>query len=106
NRLRVSIEGAAVKTDYANARNLAGVVIDTRSRDNTTLSVRARAEYQQSPSFGYFVQGTYNTRDFATAPAFNPKRDSKGYELLAGINFELSALARGEVGVGYLKQSF
>lgn len=105
-RLRLSVEGAGVKTDYANARNLAGGLIDTRARDNTTLSVRARAEYQQSPSVGYFVQGTFNDRDFEAASAFRPKRDSKGYELLAGISFELSALARGEVGVGWLKQSF
>ncbi len=105
-RARFSVEGAAVKTDYANARNIIGDPIDTRPRDNTTLSLRARAEYQQSPAIGYFVQGTFNDRDFKAASAFSPKRNSQGYEVLAGVSFELSALARGEIGVGWLKQSF
>ena len=35
-----------------------------------------------------------------------PSRDSKGYELLTGVNFELGAVVRGEVAVGYISQSF
>lgn len=106
NRLRLSVEAGVVKTDYSAAQTQEGIPVDTRSRDNVTIIGRTRLEYVQSLSLSYFIQATVNKRDFAAPSAVRPKRDSKGYELLAGISFDLSAVARGEVAVGYPRQNF
>jgi hypothetical protein len=76
--------------------------------------VTGRADYAVSPDTAFFVQVAANKHDYrlgatpsvlATYPGFQ-NRDSKGVEALVGVNFELSATARGEIGVGYVKQSF
>lgn len=81
-------------------------------RDRTMTSLSGRADYAVSPDTALFVQVTGNKRAYrlnnppaAAFPAF-VNRDSDGVEVLAGANFEVSALMRGEIGVGYLKQSF
>ncbi|MBL7599222.1 outer membrane beta-barrel protein, partial [Escherichia coli] len=33
-------------------------------------------------------------------------RDSSGYEALVGVNFEVGAVARGELAVGYISQEY
>lgn len=106
NRLRVSGELAAVKTNYFDGLLLDGSPASTAGRDNVTLSARARIEFVQSPSLGYFVQATVNRRNFRAATVLRPERDSEGYELLAGVRLEPSALLRGEIGVGYLAQDY
>ena len=106
NRVRVSGEAAAIKTNYFNGRLQDGSVLDTRGRDSNTITLRGKIEYAQMPGLSYFVQGTYNHRDFSQSLAATPERDSTGYEVLAGVSFEPSALMRGDIGVGYLAQNF
>jgi hypothetical protein len=83
-------------------------------RDRTLYVFTGRADYAVSPDTAVFVQVAGNTRDYrlqaspsvlATYPGFQD-RDSSGVEALVGANFEISALWRGEVGVGYLNQSY
>lgn len=83
-------------------------------RDHEVATVTARADYAVSPDTALFVQVAGNDRNYrlgatpsvlAAYPGFQ-NRDSKGVEALVGANFELSALWRGEVGVGYLHQKY
>jgi hypothetical protein len=83
-------------------------------RDRELTIYTGRADYAVSPDTAFFVQVAGNQRDYrlsatpsvlATYPGFQ-NRDSKGVEVLGGANFELSAVARGEIGVGWVKQSF
>lgn len=106
NRVRLITEAAMIKTNYFNGSLADGTPVDTRSRDNDMISLRGRAEYAQSPGLSYFVQTVFNWRAFDAASTFQPERDSSGYEILAGVNFEPSALMRGEIGIGYLAQNF
>ena len=106
NRIRLSGEATAIKTNYFNGRLADGSVLDTRGRDSTSLTLRGKIEYAQMPGLSYFVQGTYNDRDFRKSLAQTPERDSTGYEILAGVSFEPSALMRGDIGIGYLAQNF
>lgn len=106
NRIRLIAETAVVKTNYFNGRLADGTVLRSANRDNTALSVRGRVEFAQTPGLSYFVQATASDRDFRAGSASRPQRDSKVYEILGGINFEPSALARGEIGIGYLRQNF
>ena len=81
-------------------------------RDRTISTLMGRADYAVSPDTALFAQITGNKRAYRLQnppPAAFPNfidRDSEGFEVLAGANFEVSALARGEIGLGYLKQNF
>lgn len=83
-------------------------------RDRLMSVVTGRVDYAISPDTALFVQVAGNSRNYrlegspsvlAAYPSFQD-RDSKGVEVLTGVNFELSATARGEIGVGWVKQSF
>lgn len=81
-------------------------------RDRTVTTLTGRADYALSPDTAFFVQVAGNKRAYrlenppaAAFPAF-VDRDSEGVEILAGANFEISALMRGEIGLGYLSQEY
>jgi len=107
NRLKLSARGDWRSFDYEDGETLGGIVIDQDNRDRDLYSVTGRADYAISPATALFIQATGNEReyDIASTTLF-PNRDSSGYEVLAGANFELGALARGEVAAGYISQEF
>lgn len=106
-RLKLSGRGDVRSFDYADAVTLGGTIVDQDSRDRTITSLTGRADVALSPATALFVQATSNARDYTTAISpLLPARDSDGYEILAGVNFEVSALARGEIAVGYIAQDF
>jgi hypothetical protein len=93
--------------DYTDGVTGLGTVIDQDNRDRDVRSVTGRVDIAISPDSAFFVQATGNDReyDIASTPLI-PNRDSSGVEYLLGANFELSALVRGEVAVGYIEQDF
>lgn len=95
--------------DYENGRQIGtGLLIDQSYRDRTVMNGRTRVSYAVSPNFAVFGQATYEQRDYDTLQNFGglPRsRDSKGYTVAGGVDFELSALVRGDVAVGYLKET-
>lgn len=83
-------------------------------RDRLMTIATGRADYAVSPDTALFIQVAANNRDYrlgatpsvlSAYPGFT-NRDSNGVEILGGANFELSATARGEIGVGWVKQKF
>lgn len=107
NRLRVSGRADFSEYDYDNnvLRNGTPLLQDDRDRDMTTVA--GRAEYAVSPATAFFVAGRWNKRDYRLpvgADGFN--RDSDGYAVTAGVNFDISAVMRGELEVGYLDQDY
>lgn len=106
-RTKLSARGDVRQFDYEDGRTLAGVVVNQDDRDRTVSSLTARGDYAVSPATAVFAQVTGNTRDYEdTGTLAQPARDSDGYELLVGANFEVGAVARGELAVGYISQSF
>lgn len=106
---RLKLSGRAdVRTyDYEDALTVFDVVVDQDNRDRTITSLTGRADVAISPATALFVQATTNTRDYETAASIiEPARDSDGYEILAGANFELGAVMRGEIAAGYISQDF
>lgn len=93
--------------DYGDGRTGLGAVIDQDHRDRDVASLSGRLDLAVSPDTAFFVQATANERtyDVRGAPT-TPSRDSQGAEYLAGASFELSAVIRGEVAVGYIEQRF
>jgi hypothetical protein len=110
NRLRVS--GRADVRNFIYLNQTGNPQQHDRDRELTVFT--GRADYAVNPDTAFFVQVAANNHNYrlsatpavlATYPGFQ-NRDSNGVEVLGGANFELSALARGEIGVGYVKQSF
>jgi hypothetical protein len=107
NRLMVSSRLGYDKYDYQDVRALGGTVIDQDFRDHETTDLMGRADYSVSPDTSLFVEITGNQRKYdRVRPAVALTRDSDGVTVLAGAKFDLTAVARGEVSAGYLKQSF
>jgi len=110
NRLRISGRLDARNFDYLNEPGNP----QAHDRDRELTIATARADYAVSPDTALFVQVAANDRNYRLAatpsvlktyPGFQ-NRDSHGVEVLGGANFELSATARGAIGVGWVKQSF
>jgi len=110
NRLRLSGRFDVQNFNYLNRSGNP----QQHDRDREVSTLTARADYAVSPDTALFVQVAGNDHDYrlgaspsvlATYPGFE-NRDSKGLEALVGANFELSALTRGEIGVGYIRQKY
>lgn len=97
--------------DYEDGRTGRGDLIEQDGRDRAVASLSGRVDMALNPDNAFFVQITGNDRTYDAAPApasalSAQSRDSRGVEYLLGTNFELSALVRGEVAVGYIEQRF
>lgn len=80
---------------------------DQDLRDRTVTTGSARAEYAVSPATAVFVEAAFNKRDYRLAPPLGfHDRSSKGSEYSLGANFDIGALVRGEVQVGYMNQDY
>ncbi len=107
NRLRL-IEGVELQDySYNNASTVLGAPVLEKDRNRTEWLESGRAEYAVSPDTSVFLLGELNQRSYKLKPPSSLyDRDSNGYVLSAGVRLDLSHLARGEVRVGYLNQSY
>ena len=81
-----------------------GQAFNQNTRDRNELSYGAKAEYAVSPDTAVYATATGNKKDYDLASATD--RSSDGYVLGVGANFDVSELVRGDVQVGYMKQSY
>ncbi len=78
---------------------------DQDFRDNVETVASLRSSWAVKRDLAVFAEGKYITRDYDAPVAPNTlNRDADGYVIRGGANFELPALIRGDVAVGY--QSF
>lgn len=93
--------------DYKDAPLFGGGVADQDFRDRNELTYTLRGDYAVSPDTALFARARFNEREYdLSPPAVALLRDSSGYVLDAGADFDLGGLARGEVALGYLEQDF
>lgn len=105
-RLRAGVRADYRSYDYDNGRTAGGAVIVQDDRDRDVASLVGRLDYALSPASAVFGQVTTNDRSYSNVPTGFANRESSGYEVLAGVNFEVGALSRGEIAVGYISQEF
>jgi hypothetical protein len=102
NRLAMSEE------NYEDSEALGtGLNIDQDYRDRKVTEGRSRLSYAVSPNLAVFGQGTFGQSEYDTTQIFGglPRsRDSSGYTISGGVDFELTALVRGDIAVGYLNE--
>ena len=77
-----------------------GDVFDQDFRDRTDVIGRTRLSYAISPNVAVFTQAEYTQREYD----LDTGRDSTGYALYGGFDFELQALVRGDIAVGYFDE--
>lgn len=102
--------GAGIREeDYENGREIgSGLPIDQSYRDRTVMDARSRLSYAVSPNFAVYGQATYQDSNYDTLQFIGGQlrsRDSKGYTVSGGVDFELNALIRGDIAVGYLNET-
>lgn len=105
NRVTVGVGAAATGLRYDTALG-GGNLVNQRFRDRNIGSVNGRVSYQYSAITSLFVAGTANRVRYRGDAASTIDRASDGYNVLGGARFEITRLLSGEVGLGYLNQSF
>ncbi|WP_297507460.1 outer membrane beta-barrel protein [uncultured Caulobacter sp.] len=105
NRLRVLGRLEDRDYNYKDVRNKSGGVIDQDFRDRNEFVYGGRAEYAVSPDTAIYVAATGNKKSYDTK-VVGQDRSSDGYVVGAGADFDVSELVRGDIQVGYMKQSY
>lgn len=101
NRLRLTGDLNSKSYDYEDGRNAAGE-LDQDFRDRDQYRYGVKADYAVSPDTAFYVSLTGDSRRYDTDSA----RDSDGYILSAGVDFELAQAVRGQIDAGYMKQTY
>jgi len=106
-RIRITASFHYSNFEYDNVDLPNGNVFDEKSRDETALSEVFRADYAISPNFAIFASASPNQNMFDEQPPKVPlDYNSNGVGLLTGVNFQITHLMTGEVGIGYYKQDY
>ncbi len=79
-------------------------IYDASGRNGTFLSYSGRVSYGVSPAVAVFVGALYD-QGFRPREE-NENQNAQGVNLAGGVNFDLTRLARGEIALGYLYQSY
>jgi hypothetical protein len=103
---RFHVQGGAEWRRYRfdDAFTLAGERLAQGFRNRDVTTERLRVDYAVSPALALYVDGSINQRSYAIRPLFGPPRDSHGYTIEGGADFDITKLVRGHVQLGYLAQ--
>ena len=106
-RLRLSATASSGQADYDDVALLETTrELDQDFRDNTTTSAQVRATFAVNPNFAVFTQGSTSQTKYdetVLVDSIERSRDREDVSVGAGADFELAALIRGDVGVGYFE---
>jgi hypothetical protein len=117
NRLQISLSGTWDSYNYLDGQAVSGngliiapgstVFVDEHYRNVQDYGETLRADYALSPDTAVFVSGNINQHNYSEQPPLVPfNYNSHGSEILGGVNFQISSLLTGEVGIGYFQQDF
>lgn len=103
-RIRAVAGIGLLQEDYKDAELLgSSIKVDQDFRDRTYTRLRGRLDYGVTPNVAVFGQAVAYQADYDDEVVIDGvarNRDSDGYILSAGVDFETQALLRGQVGVG------
>ena len=93
--------------DYHDEFLFRGGIVDQDFRDYERVELALRGDYALSPNAAVFVRVRLNDRNYELAPPIvQTLRDSSGYTIDGGADFDIRGIARGVFGVGYTKQDY
>lgn len=90
--------------DYTNGVTQTGAPISLQYLNLIQYGATLRADYAIDPNAAVFVSGTRIWKDYGLTRQFN--HDATGYEATTGLNFQITSLIDGEVGAGYMTESY
>lgn len=106
-QFQVVLAGSVEELDFDDVSLVGGGTFDNDVRDHRESKLSARLSVPISPTTAIFAQGTFNRRDYDQSPPAVPiNRDSEGYEVVGGVQFEVVEQVHGEVFAGYLEQDY
>lgn len=107
NRLELSLKGTIDRTQYGDARLNDGTLLDLRDRNYNQFGTRIRAAYETMPGILPFVEyGIDARRHDRENDAAGIARDSDGWQIKVGSQFELTRYLVGEASVGWLWREY
>jgi len=103
-RLSFSLGASNENYDFGSAQAQNGSTISEDSRDGSVNKLHSRFDYAFGANFGVFTAIEGNVRDLRGSSSGS--LSSQGLRSLTGVNFNLTHLISGEIGVGYTSQHF
>jgi hypothetical protein len=95
------------RVDFTNTEAFNGSLIDQDFRDRRDLRGTAQYEFAVTPDTAIYAQISYADIGYDTAlTGGGQNRDGGQVRALAGASFDLTALLRGRVAIGYERRSF
>ncbi|QGZ93382.1 outer membrane beta-barrel protein [Terricaulis silvestris] len=105
--VRVSTGARYSAADYEDGVLFDLSPVDQDDRDRTVLGATLRVDVAVSPATSLFASVSGNQREYDREPPdVLVNRNSEGYEALVGASFEVTSAVSGEIGVGYLNQTY
>jgi hypothetical protein len=101
NRIEVSVGGSYNYFHYFDVETLDGVSVNQDFRDGDVIEGSGRISYLVTEGSRVFADFSYNWQDYK-----GDDDDSDGWQALAGVEFDITHLLRGELGIGYMEQYF
>lgn len=93
--------------DFMDARDfLTNTPIDQDFRDRDEYSVLLQGGFAVTRDASVFVRTTFREREYAGLTPGGLDRDSQGWTVAGGIDFDITRLARGSIAVGYMEEEF
>jgi hypothetical protein len=107
NRLRLTGRADYQRLHYFDGETSAGAVVSEQINDRDALMLTGKAEYGLSPTTALFVSGAFDSQQYDRRPPVVPyDSNSRGFNISAGANFDITRLIRGEIQLGYLDQFY
>jgi hypothetical protein len=100
NRFRSRWTGSVTNDDYHDVFD-DGVEVDQDDRDGITYEFVSRSGYELSPATIVFLESSYAWMDYE-----DDTFDAQGRKYLAGVEFEMTRLVRGEIAGGWMDYRF
>ena len=104
-RFRGAIDATYRAFQYQNQNDTSGVLVVENQRNFNDDTVAGRLDYALTPDEALFGKVTYSNTRYLHGAAFD-KRDSTQSNVIVGGNFDITGLARGEIGVGYVSRDY
>ncbi len=104
NHFAVAVGTNVRRLEFENVESVNGGTLDLGWRDGTIVTGWVKPSYEFWPGYRAFIRGRVNNRDYAGEGDLN--RDSQGYDLRGGLDFQLTPLIWATVEVGHMNQSY
>lgn len=103
---RVIARADVTQLRFGDTPAIGGGTLFTQDRDRTRYGGLLRLERALSPAVSVYAAGTLNKIDYRYLTGGYLDRDSWGYGGYVGSSFDVTRLARGDIRLGYIHQSF